>query len=587
MNKLDKQKDQIVSTLKALCRNEQLVVNFDQNQINNFSSWNQKIIDENKNQINLPEFDKELFEYYRASIDIACSYILFHQKEIHQTKSFDEEEQKIFDNFEKVRVILEIKNFYRGSFFNLLKKIDQESHLLEDSIYLLILENFIEPKIFKNLQKIILEKKKDFNQETLRAIDFIAKNTSDQKLFSQLVEKLIIDLRKSYEKENNEELKNNNSKSSEDDSNLNQENVDQNQHSFEKNLQENEQNSKKESLENKNLEEKIIDAKEENDEGNINVFDNFEGEKIEFINRYKIFTNQFDEIIFPQKLIKKSELELLRDQLDLRISKLEKISKKITLKLKKKLLSKKDSFLQFASRRGIIDRKKLSHLIIDPFLEDVWINVESNNYQDTALTILIDNSGSMRGNPIVMSALVCEIIANILESFSIKTEIIGFTTIDWKGGKSRKLWEENASPKNPGRLNDLRHIIYKSFGQKFKKSKINLGLMLKEGILKENIDGEALLFAKSRLLQQNEKRKIMMVISDGTPIDDSTSIANDQDILTDHLKSVIHKIEKQSKIEIIGIGIGHSTKDFYRNSITIKNIEDLGDAMIEKMMEII
>ena len=296
-------------------------------------------------------------------------------------------------------------------------------------------------------------------------------------------------------------------------------------------------------------------------------------------------------MVFPQKLIAKNDLELLRDQLDLKMAKLDSISKKMTLKLKRKLLSKRSSFLEADASGGILNRKKLTRLVVDPFVEDIWINNKDHQYQNTCLTILLDNSGSMRGNPIVMSAMACEIIADILEKFSIKTEIIGFTTADWKGGKARKLWESSGRPKNPGRLNELRHIVYKHFNQKFKQSKVNLGLMLKEGILKENIDGEALLFARSRLMQQSEKRKILLVISDGTPVDDSTNLANEGDILSDHLHQVINRIENStrgdSRLEIVGVGIGHSTEEFYRNSITIKALEELGDVMIEKIVDLL
>ena len=310
-------------------------------------------------------------------------------------------------------------------------------------------------------------------------------------------------------------------------------------------------------------------------------------DKIEFKKAYKIYTTKFDEVVFPQKLTSKQELKTLRDQLDLRLVKLATTSKKMTLKLKRKLLSKRDFLLEFDSSRGILDRKKLTRLVTNPLSDDVWVNSKNHQYQDTALTILLDNSGSMRGQPIVMAALACEIIAEILEKFSVKTEIIGFTTSDWKGGRARKLWESSGRPSNPGRLNELRHVIYKHFNQKFKKAKTNLGLMLKEGVLKENIDGEALLFARSRLMQQSEKRKILLVISDGTPVDDSTNSANDKDILTEHLHHVIKKIEKSRRVEIVGIGIGHSTDDFYRNSTAIKSPEELGDVMIEKVVDLL
>lgn len=310
-------------------------------------------------------------------------------------------------------------------------------------------------------------------------------------------------------------------------------------------------------------------------------------EQIEFKNPYKIFSSQFDEVVFPQKLIPKNELELLRNQLELRLSKLSGISKKMSLQLKRKLLSKKNSFFEFDSSRGVLDRKKLTRLVIDPMMTQLWIDHKNHEFNNTALTILLDNSGSMRGNPIVTSAMACEIIAEILEKFSVKTEIIGFTTSDWKGGRVRKIWESAGRPENPGRLNELRHIVYKHFNQRLKKAKVNLGLMLKEGILKENIDGEALLFARSRLMQQSEKRKILLVISDGTPVDDSTISANDSEILSNHLRHVVSKIERQSKIEIIGIGIGHSTEEFYHNSMTIRNVDELGDAMIKKISELL
>jgi cobaltochelatase CobT len=259
----------------------------------------------------------------------------------------------------------------------------------------------------------------------------------------------------------------------------------------------------------------------------------------------------------------------------------------MAIKLQRKLLSKKNNYFDRDSSGGVLNRKKFANLVISPLTEDIWINLRSHEYNDTALTILLDNSGSMRGNPIVMSAMACEIIAEILEKFAIKTEIIGFTTADWRGGRVKKQWEMSGREKNPGRLNEIRHIIYKSFNQSFKKSKINLALMLKEGILKENIDGEALLFARSRLMQQNENRKILMVIYDGTPVDESTAHANEGDILSVHLRLVINSIEKQGKIEIIGIGIGHSTDDFYKNSITIKSLEDLGDVMIDKLINVL
>ena len=303
-----------------------------------------------------------------------------------------------------------------------------------------------------------------------------------------------------------------------------------------------------------------------------------------FSKAYKIFNSSFDEVIYPAKYLGKPELDLLLSQLMAKIATLKTVSNKISLKFKQKLLSKKNNILEY-QQLGVLNRKKLTQIVLNPHLENIFINQKNHDYQNTTITLLLDNSGSMRGMPIVISAMSCQIIATILERFGVKTEIIGFTTVDWKGGKVKKLWEMSGRPSEPGRLNQLRHIIYKHSKQSFKKAKINLGLMLKEGLLKENIDGEALLFAKARLMQQSEKRKILVVISDGNPVDDSTNSANGYDILSWHLQKVIWQIEKQQKIEVIGIGIGHDLQRFYQNSITIDNLEDLGNVLIAKISD--
>jgi cobaltochelatase CobT len=277
----------------------------------------------------------------------------------------------------------------------------------------------------------------------------------------------------------------------------------------------------------------------------------------------------------------------LRDQLDIKLKKLNGISNHLTGKLKRKLLAKKNVTHEYNKEDGMLDRKKMTQAITRPFSGNNYMVINEYNYQDTVVCLLLDNSGSMRGNPITMSAMACELIAKILEKFGIKTEILGFTTVDWRGGKSRKLWESSGKPSNPGRLSDLRHIIYKNANQSFKKSRVNLGLMLKEGILKENIDGEALIWAKKRLDARNEQRKILMIISDGTPVDDSTNSNNQNDILSNHLHHVIAKIEKHSDIEITAIGIGHDVKSFYKNSLTISNIDDLGDVMIDRICQLL
>lgn len=602
-------KENLIATLRAIASDESVQVEFEEEVKNNFFSWNQNLVSAEK-KVCLPEiiiskkyqdvvdfsFNSSINLPFRASADMAACYLLFHDKKINAAhrQAQDEisiDEQIFFDEFEKIRVIACIKNSYQGAVKNILRKVEDDIFNNSTSLSLVLLKEIFGAKVLSKTASAVKDLEKNLSPKVITEIKNLAKKTDNQSEFYSSVARLL-ELLKS-EENSQDEQKN----EGENQQNQKSENADKNnlenfgaENIAAENLENFPQNGEEESEQQTEKESKIAEFKEDDSKGEASIkLDKTSPDenKIEFKNAYKVFTSKFDEVIFPQKLVAKNELEILRDQLDLRIAKLSGISKKMTLKLKRKLLSKRNSFLEFDASGGILDRKKLTRLVIDPMLEKVWVNNKNHEYHNTALTILLDNSGSMRGNPIVMSALACQIIAEILEKFSVKTEIIGFTTSDWKGGKVRKLWESSGQPRNPGRLNQLRHIIYKHFNQSFKQSKINLGLMLKEGVLKENIDGEALLFARSRLMQQSEKRKILIVISDGTPVDDSTALANDSDILSDHLHHVINKIERQSKIEIVGIGIGHSTEEFYRNFITIRSAEELGDVMIEKITSLL
>ena len=609
----EKIKEDLLSTYQNIAQNPYLRVDFDENLINNFFSWNQNIVDfhdekflqkafffkgflPNSNLLRKAEDEAEILTIMRPSLDLSTCYGLFHSPKIHQKYKFEINNlsnlkinvAKIFDDCERARIVILASDCYLGIVKNILAKIENDIFYAEASnLDLLILNNFFAKKILPKTQEFVQNLQKNLApkivQKFLALEKFIYHQENFAKNLKLILEELIIE---------NEEIEQNPSQSNPEEQkqtpkeseNFGAESVENNSNQ----IQNTEilENSSAEKIVEKQLTEMPIFEDENFDETIIDK-PSIDNNKIEFKNPYTIFSNQFDEVIIPKKFIAKNELENLRNQLDLKISKLNSISKKMSLKLKRKLLSKKNNYLEFDASGGVLNRKKLVNLVLSPLIEDVWINSKAHEYHDTTLTILLDNSGSMRGNPIVMSAMACEIIAEILEKFSIKTEIIGFTTSDWKGGRVRKLWETSGRKKNPGRLNELRHIIYKSFNQSFKKSKINLGLMLKEGILKENIDGEALLFARSRLSQQSEKRKILMVISDGTPVDDSTTCNNDGDILSDHLRHVINIIEKRGKIEIIGVGIGHATDDFYKNSITIKALEDLGDVMIDKIINVL
>ena len=298
---------------------------------------------------------------------------------------------------------------------------------------------------------------------------------------------------------------------------------------------------------------------------------------------YKAATSQYDEIIEAHKLCDLEELTALRKQLDEKCDIYQKQIARLANKLYRKLQSKQNRSWSFDIDEGILDTSKLTRIITNSNNSLSYKKEKEIKFEDTTVTLLIDNSGSMRGKPIMIAALTTDMIAATLEKCKIKVEILGFTTKAWKGGKTREHWLNNGKVKNPGRLNDLRHIVYKSADQNSKKSKINLGLMLKEGLLKENIDGEALLWASSRLSKRPESRKILIVISDGAPVDDSTLSVNNSNYLEKHLKSTILSIEERSKIELLAIGIGHNVGQYYSKAITIHDVEELGGIMFDKI----
>ena len=298
---------------------------------------------------------------------------------------------------------------------------------------------------------------------------------------------------------------------------------------------------------------------------------------------YKAATSQYDEIIEAQKLCDLEELIALRKQLDDKCDIYQKQISRLANKLFRKLQSKQNRSWSFDLDEGILDTSKLTRVITNSNSSLSYKKEKEIKFEDTTVTLLIDNSGSMRGKPIMIAALTTDMIAATLEKCKIKVEILGFTTKAWKGGKTREHWLKNGKEKNPGRLNDLRHIIYKSADQNSKKSKINLGLMLKEGLLKENIDGEALLWASSRISKRPETRKILIVISDGAPVDDSTLSVNSSNYLEKHLKSTILSIEERSNIELLAIGIGHNVGQYYSKAITIHDVEELGGIMFDKI----
>jgi cobaltochelatase CobT len=301
---------------------------------------------------------------------------------------------------------------------------------------------------------------------------------------------------------------------------------------------------------------------------------------------YKVFTPQFDEEISAEELCDAEELTRLRNYLDKQLSNLQGVVARLANRLQRKLMAQQNRSWDFDLEEGVLDASRLTRVVIDPMHPLSFKMEQDTEFRDTVVTLLLDNSGSMRGRPITVAATCADILARTLERCGVKVEILGFTTRAWKGGQSREKWLASNKPANPGRLNDLRHIIYKSADMPWRRARRNLGLMMREGLLKENIDGEALIWAHNRLLARQEQRRILMVISDGAPVDDSTLSVNSGNYLEKHLRQVILDIENRSPVELIAIGIGHDVTRYYKRAVTIVDAEELGGAMTEKLAEL-
>ncbi len=303
-------------------------------------------------------------------------------------------------------------------------------------------------------------------------------------------------------------------------------------------------------------------------------------------NFYRVFAHQFDEEIGAEDLCDAEELTRLRAYLDKQLANLQGVVARLANRLQRRLMAQQNRSWDFDLEEGVLDAARLTRVITDPLHALSFKQEQDTKFRDTVVSLLLDNSGSMRGRPITVAATCADILARTLERCGVKVEILGFTTKAWKGGQAREKWLSEGKTANPGRLNDLRHIIYKSADEPLRRARKNLGLMMREGLLKENIDGEALIWAHNRLLARNEQRRILMVISDGAPVDDSTLSVNSGNYLEKHLRQVITDIEARSPVELIAIGIGHDVTRYYKKAVTIIDAEELGGAMTEKLAEL-
>ncbi len=441
-------------------------------------------------------------------------------------------------------------------------------------------------KKFHNIELNTLTKKmlsfweNEFEKSIDEHIEFLTENLENQNnyssKFSEILQKMDIfqtdteDETKDESQENEQNNPSNEDQDSQDESQKDQKKDDETDASLDSDYDIDEYKLDNESIEtdsaNQNNEQ-VIQKKNIND----------------FNTEYKIFTTQYDEITKAENLEKSDEILKLRKTLDQQLTAFQDIITKLANKLQRQLLAKQNRAWDFDLEEGLLDSSKLPRIIMDPYNSLSFKKEKDLEFKDTVVSLLIDNSGSMRGRPITIAAICADILSRTLERCSVKVEILGFTTKNWKGGQSRESWNKNGKPKSPGRLNDLRHIIYKGADTHWRQSKNNLGLMLKEGLLKENIDGEAISWAFNRIKKRKEERKVLMVISDGAPVDDSTLSINSGDFLEKHLKKTVKFIEDKTEVEILAIGIGHDVSRYYKRAIKITDVNELGDVMISQL----
>ena len=547
------------------------------------------------NLINLTEPNIESIKnnltYIRAEADSLALEFRFHSKEIHDDLINNSEfSNEIFNALEQSRIEAKGSAFFKGIKSNITNKhiLDLKKNTHNDQINIAEAFKYVAYEKFLNLnlgdsnkknRKFIKDK---FGDDYEKVFKDLTESIENQKTFGSKIKKYLEDYGFFDHNENQ--------KTSDD---LKQDNeIDNNNENNDSNEQENnDTNQTKTETDSSSLDLQETVSMEENDEigedsseGEIEYFPKIENNN--FIEEYKFFTKDYDEVINANELCDQKELEKLRYNLDKQVFSFLPLITKIANRLQRKLLAQQNRNWDFNMEEGYLDTSRLSRIIANPQNKLSYKQEKEVEFKDTVVSLLIDNSGSMRGRPITVAALCSDILAKTLERCLIKTEILGFTTKAWKGGTSREKWIKDGKPSNPGRLNDLRHIVYKSADSPSRRSKQNLGLLLREGILKENIDGEALVWANNRLKNRQEKRKILIVISDGAPVDDSTLSVNPGNYLERNLRDVITQIEGKKEIELVAIGIGHDVSRYYSKAITIMDVDQLGEVLLNELSEI-
>ena len=578
-SKLEKFKTAIHSTAKAIARS-------------NLQEKKEKFEKISKPKILSPENQEEILEARVLSDSDALKIKYSDEYILNKNQPSGTISRSLYQVAEKIRYEKIGSDQFKGIKNNLnqfyQKKIS-ESNVHSQNFIADAFEAYLRGKVMGF--KVPANKKDDFKRwneifdnKVSDKIFSLTKSLDDQKAYGQKINSIIHDLEIQDQNSNPQNVENDN----EDDSNNDNQDNEQQQLQEQENQQSQKPEFDMESLVpeidfDPSLNDQEI-ALEDSDDENVKTT-RAQKQSTNDPNKYKIFTNQYDKILEANELITDEEISKLRNNLDLQLSSLQSFISRLANKLQRKLLAKQNRSWNFDLEEGLLDASKLPRVIMDPFNSLSYKKEKDIDFKDTIVTLLIDNSGSMRGRPITIAAICADILSRTLERCSVKVEILGFTTQNWKGGKSRELWMKHKR-ENPGRLNDLCHIIYKSADTPWRRSKNNIGLMLKEGILKENIDGEAVLWAYNRLKKRKEERKIIMVISDGAPVDDSTLSVNSPSYLEQHLKKVVQWIENNSDIEINAIGIGHDVTNYYQKAVKIADVQELGDAMVDQLVDL-
>ncbi|MEE3206427.1 MAG: cobaltochelatase subunit CobT [Pseudomonadota bacterium] len=569
----------------------------------------EKIADHNFNNLTLskslklpsPEKTTKIrnVDFLRGRADSLAMNICHHDDILHtKLKPKSPQEAKIFSAAEKARVdsigITEFPGLKRNLIAAIRKFLLKNSLLtkkrkeitLDIALYLMVLKNLVEINFPKKIIALINKWEGKLSLSEKDKILSLKEHILDQEIFSQMIKKLISSLKLSKDYANKfSEIKTKPINQDREDPGSKKRTSDSSAGKTMSLKEKTEamglpgEDSSKKDIGNKIKEFGYLNLKERNiNQSGITHLDK--------INNYKAYTKKFDEVVSADQLTSQNDLTELRKKLDNQIAELKKIITRLANKLQRRLLAKQERSWEYGLEFGYLDTQRFAQFIANPSNSNIYKKEKESDFKDTVVSLLIDNSGSMRGRPITIAAICADILSRTLERCGVKVEILGFTTKNLKGGKCREKWVADDKPESPGRLNDLRHIIYKSADVPWRRISNNLGAMLQEGLLKENVDGEAIIWACKRLLLRSENRRILMVISDGAPVDDSTLASNSTNILENHLKETISWIESNSPIELLAIGIGHDVTNYYGKAVTINDVEKLAKTMTEELIEL-